>query len=439
MKIIDKTIRKLSYYQDKLEEQKIENLIIKAHVSDYDFMPIKNAYLRRILNYAYNHCSYYKKLFDENKINLNDDNCYKSIPFLTRNILRENKANIASNRSKWIYHYHEKTSGTTGDPLKITLSYKTKEIDHILFSYYAHLMGYKKGDVIISLGAGPLPDEKIAEEIFWKDVGNINDLPYGRLNFSRLYYNKNTASLFAKKIRELQPAIIRGLPSFICEAADELSFLKNKLKAIMLTAETILPGQLEKLKEIFCCNIYLQYGHTELAMFNYTIDDSYKYFCSPLMGWIEILDKYGNHVKVGETGEVVATGFHNNIMPFIRYRTGDLAQYLGEENGFVILSRIEGRIQDLLIDRNGNKTTLYDFYRNTDSSDKVEAFQMHQYEAGNLIVKIVPLEELTEYDKSQFIDLLNKGNFDATIEIVDDIPLTSGGKRKWIVQHMEGV
>ena len=52
---------------------------------------------------------------------------------------------------------------------------------------------------------------------------------------------------------------------------------------------------------------------------------------------VEVLDENGQHVKEGETGEVVVTSFSNYVMSFIRYRTGDLVEYGGKKNGIVIL------------------------------------------------------------------------------------------------------
>jgi phenylacetate-CoA ligase len=40
--------------------------------------------------------------------------------------------------------------------------------------------------------------------------------------------------------------------------------------------------------------------------------------------WIEILDQDGASVPCGEPGEITVTSFFNNVMPFVRYRTGDI-------------------------------------------------------------------------------------------------------------------
>lgn len=64
---------------------------------------------------------------------------------------------------------------------------------------------------------------------------------------------------------------------------------------------------------------------------------------------------------------------------------------------------------------------------------------MHQFEAGKLLVKVIPIKEFNDEDKKQFIQLLDKSNFDASVEIVDELPITARGKRIWVVQHLEGI
>ena len=62
---------------------------------------------------------------------------------------------------------------------------------------------------------------------------------------------------------------------------------------------------------------------------------------------MEIVDDSGRQVEVGGVGEVIATALHSYTMPFIRYRTGDLA--VREPNScrcgqpFSILRAIQGR------------------------------------------------------------------------------------------------
>ena len=48
-----------------------------------------------------------------------------------------------------------------------------------------------------------------------------------------------------------------------------------------------------------------------------------KYHISPEYGIAEVVDENCNAVQSGKMGELICTGFLNNAMPFIRYKTGD--------------------------------------------------------------------------------------------------------------------
>jgi hypothetical protein len=67
---------------------------------------------------------------------------------------------------------------------------------------------------------------------------------------------------------------------------------------------------------------------------------------------VEIVGEDGRAVRPGEIGEVVATSLHSYTMPFVRYRTGDLAIHGAESCGcgqpFSTLREIQGRGVDYL-------------------------------------------------------------------------------------------
>jgi phenylacetate-CoA ligase len=67
---------------------------------------------------------------------------------------------------------------------------------------------------------------------------------------------------------------------------------------------------------------------------------------------LEIVGEDGHAVRSGEVGEVVATALHSYTMPFVRYRTGDLAirgrDFCGCGQPFSTLRAIQGRAVDYL-------------------------------------------------------------------------------------------
>ena len=89
----------------------------------------------------------------------------------------------------------------------------------------------------------------------------------------------------------------------------------------------------------------------------YWCKDNRKYHVDPHYGFTELL-MGGQEVEVGEIGEMVGTSFWNTTTPFIRYRTKDFAKK--GSNGcescglkYKLLDSIDGRLQDVLIGREG--------------------------------------------------------------------------------------
>ncbi|MBP6977238.1 MAG: hypothetical protein PHD61_09130 [Bacteroidales bacterium] len=122
--------------------------------------------------------------------------------------------------------------------------------------------------------------------------------------------------------------------------------------SVLLTADYVPRSVIESIREIWKCNIFTHYGHTELG-FGCAVD------CVRHDGlhtrvadhFIEIISpETGKHVQNGETGEIVITTLQNEAMPLIRYRAGDLSGIIERPcacgSSLHRLKRIEGRIEN---------------------------------------------------------------------------------------------
>ena len=123
-------------------------------------------------------------------------------------------------------------------------------------------------------------------------------------------------------------------------------------KTVLLTADIVHQCVIDRLKEIWKCDVFTHYGHTEFG-FGCAVD------CKLHNGHhlrdadfiFEIVnpntDKTANP---GESGEIIITTLTNEAMPLIRYRTGNISRFINTpcECGGLLnrLGRIEGRIMD---------------------------------------------------------------------------------------------
>ena len=177
-----------------------------------------------------------------------------------------------------------------------------------------------------------------------------------------------------------------------------------------------------------------------------SMPDDHRYFVWPLYGHVELVDEAGQPItEPGVQGEVVATGFDNKAMPFIRYRTGDIAQWsTGPEHrdlpGFAVLERIEGRDSDFIYGRDGRAIPMTSVGGlRPPAFARIDAVQYEQFEPGRLIVRLQAGGGLTREtccELQQFFHSKFHGMVDAELREVSSMARTANGKLRTIVQHI---
>lgn len=407
-----------------------------------DANKIRNKRLYRILKYSCKNCSYYnnaiknKKITKENVLLI-----FQNIPVLTRELILSNNEKLKSKLRFLFPNGISKTSGTTGIPLEFLGSFPNGENSHQKFLYEFMInkkVNYKK---IISFGGSYLPEELTKNNVFWTETKPANI--YGTLLFSSFYILEENMMAYINKLNEFQPEVIRSYPSCLLlfiDYCEKLNVRPNiKVKGIYLTSENATKEQFKRISDFFECGVYGQYGHSEACIFAFTKKNDDVYYCSPFYGYVEILDLNNKHVKIGETGYVTVTTFRNRAMPFIRYRTGDLAVYGGEENGYVILSKLIGREKDYILNKDNEKIYIIVGQFSEcflPAICHVKYWQAIQNEVGKMHLKIVKKDIYTEKDEKEILKVVEDNKIETTIEYVDDIPLTKAGKRKYIINSL---
>lgn len=414
--------------------------LYRYHLGDkMSFENINKNSLFKILEYASKNSAYYQKIFTDNRIDIKNHDDFYRIPFLNKSIIREEKNNILAIPNSKNYIGFVTTGGSTGEPLGFyTLGGYDSEHQHFLY----RMFGYSPGDKILAMDGSIIPDDLLDKGIFWVKKSE-RDIPYGSFSLSSQYLTNDNKSLYVKYIKDFKPSIIRGYPSFIDSIATYINENNIKLglniKGVELTSESFFDYQVENIKRAFDTQIINQYGHAEASVFGYSIDDTLTTYCSPFYGFTEIIGESGIHVQPGEIGEIVVTGFNNYAMPFIRYRTGDLATYDGIENGIVRLRRIMGRTQDYIYTKDMEKIllTAIVFGRHYKAFNHIEKWQIEQESPGEVIFKIIKNEDFSQEDQIELQDnFYNIANIKVYFEFVEDLPLTKRGKSKLLIQNL---
>ncbi|NBK99029.1 MAG: hypothetical protein EOM50_13620 [Erysipelotrichia bacterium] len=300
-------------------------------------------------------------------------------------------------------------------------------------------MGWKNNETIISIDGSTIDDFKRSQNIYYIKSTNF---PYGKFSFSTLYMSDETLHYYIKSLNKIRPKIMRGYPSGILKLAFFINRkqckLNFKIKGIYLTSESFSTKEREYIQNTFKCAVYGQYGHTETSIFAVSFSDL-TYYCSPLYGFTEVINEKGKHAKVGEIGEIVVTGFSNYGMPFIRYQTGDLAEYGGCQNGIVKLSHLQGRNADFIINKVLQKIHLVGFLfgNHIKAFNEIIEWQIEQKEIGKVSLKIVKDINYKLSTDQELRDLFANQRIDIDIIFTNQIPQAQNGKKKFIIQHLK--
>jgi phenylacetate-CoA ligase len=218
------------------------------------------------------------------------------------------------------------------------------------------------------------------------------------------------------------------------------------IRSIIAESENIYPEQREMAEEIFGCRYFSCYGHSEKLVLAAECEHSNDYHVWPTYGYFELLDQDGSPVSTpGQRGEIVGTGFINTVMPFIRYRTGDWATYVGHRceacgREHTVIRDICGhRTQEVLIAADGSELSWTALNMHDDTFLHVRQLQFVQEMPGKAILRIVPANGFADQEVQRIHRNLGRklnGQITFTIERVATIPLSPRGKAIYVDQRI---
>jgi asparagine synthase (glutamine-hydrolysing) len=239
------------------------------------------------------------------------------------------------------------------------------------------------------------------------------------------------------------PSTVAALARFILRRGMQAP---NNIRGIIGESETVYPEQRQMVEDVFGCRYFSCYGHSEKLVLACECEHSTDYHVWPTYGYFELLDETGDPVTTpGQQGEIVGTGFINTVMPFIRYRTGDWATYVGDRceacgREHVIIRDIRGhRTQEVLIAASGSEIPWTALNMHDDTFLHVRQFQFAQDKPGQAVLRIIPAVGFGEEDVRRIHHNLGRkldGQLSFAIEIVDAIALSPRGKAIYVDQRI---
>jgi len=254
------------------------------------------------------------------------------------------------------------------------------------------------------------------------------------------------------RLNTTKPTFLRGyaspihlLANFVNQKRTSLEF---ELNGVSTTAEPLQSFQREEIEKAFHCEVFDQYGSTEV--------NSLGFECEKHMGLhipiervhIDFLDVEDNSpVSEGETGRIVVTCLENYGMPLIRYDTEDLGIQREKScscgRNLPMMDSIVGRRIDMIRLPNGN--TLFGGFFVIALEDLewiprygIIQFQVVQEKLDHIVLRIQSQKEPSQQAVESFKHLVKRhlGEVIFDIEVVDQIPISASGKRKYVLSKV---
>ena len=339
------------------------------------------------------------------------------------------------------------TGGSTRNPLQFFVEkHVTRPKEAAFIHAFRARAGVERGARVLALRGRTVPSAAQPGGRIW-----MHEPIKRQLILSSDHLERRYMPAYAEALALHKPEYIEAFPSALFPlarwlAANPLPEFTQGVKGVMLYSENVYGYQMEKFREVFGCPILSHYGHSERVLMAASMPDDDRYFFWPRYGHFELLDAENRPVtQPGKLGFVVGTSFDNKVMPFLRYRTGDLAVLSDRGHpllpGFPACERIVGRLQEFIVCRDQRLVSITTIgVAHFPELAEVEAIQYEQDRPGRLVLKVVADHEISGEHRARIaaaVAAKTQGGCDVEVVQVAAIARTPRGKARMLVQNID--
>jgi phenylacetate-CoA ligase len=345
--------------------------------------------LRKTLIRSYEGSAFYREQFRQAGFNPRKD--FRSpqdvarLPLLTKAQVRKHYEEMVDHRFEQgsvISH----TSGSTGEPLPMRLNEYFMAFDNACLFRHWSWAGYSFGAPMAALRTY-VPSQ--STEPLWR-----HDKLKNTLYFSAYHLSPANCSEYVERLLEFRPKFIKAYPSSIAVFAEFAYAFRDQfdfLQGIFTASETLLPSERDRVERTFGKKLFNWYGMTEPAVIITECEKHEGMHINWEYGYPEFLPS--DDLEPNEF-RLVTTGFHNPVMPFIRYDTGDIVRLYDTPRtcpcgrNMPLVHSIVGRKDECIIMADGRRLPSINFYSLFREFSEVLKFQIIQYGRTEIVTKV---------------------------------------------------
>jgi phenylacetate-CoA ligase len=434
-RLIPRRFRLGKTYQD------FENLIERSldwsseEIEEYQFKQ-----LRKVLIHAGNYCTFYQRKFSRAVFRpeeLRTVSDMAKCPLLDKSEIQQNLSEMTSTDLPKASRLYMTTGGSTGVPVPF---YLHKGISRPKEQAFLEAMwkraGYFNGAKVAVI-RGQVTSAHSGGKIVFRDyVRNW-------LMLSSYHLTEERWPEYMEALESYRPDFLHAYPSAALQIAEYLEksgqTWRIPLKALLCGSEQLTLPQKRMLERIFHCRVYRWYGHSErAALAGEGASTDYFYFW-PQYGYVEFGPPDAEGLR-----EVIATSFHNFVMPLVRYRTGDMVELTKpsdpKEFDWPAAVRVAGRGQEFLVSKLGRRISLTAINMHDDIFDYLLAVQFFQEEPGITELRYVPGPGFSSTRLGMIEERLKQKlgeDFELRFAAVHEVEKTSSGKHRWLISNLQ--
>jgi histidinol-phosphate aminotransferase len=345
--------------------------------------------LRSTLIRAYEGTPYYRQLFDDAgfnpRLDFQDPGDLRKLPILT-------KAHVRRNGDRMLDHrytngsFDASTSGTTGEPLNFRMNEQCYAFYYgTLYRHYSWA-GYAFRDPMVALRSY-VPTERSGPLFRYARLENA-------LYCSAYHLTPANCHEYIERIARFGPKLIRSYPSSLAVLAEYAHAMRERFAGVgglFTSSETLAPSERQAIEATFGNKLFDYYGMTEPVLAMTECERHGGLHLNWEFGHAEFLpaeDLGPNEYRL------VATSFHNPVMPFIRYDTGDVIRLSASRRScscgrnMPLIDAVSGRKDECIITPDGRRLPSVNFYSVFRECLGVAKFQIVQFGRSEISVKI---------------------------------------------------
>jgi len=375
-------------------------LIKNQQKSPEEIKRIQDKKLKRLIKHSYEKVPYYRQFFDS--LNLKPEDVQSAedlpkLPLLSKKIIKSLPLKQMIAKGVDLKKCRTaKTSGTTSEPFQVYFNWIN-----------ARMIGIALVRSLLACDVKPLYRIGVFS-------GNPN-FPQDKARFNRFgiwrsckLWPYEKVEDWIKKLKKWKPQVLYGYFMSIILLAETI--VEKGIKGINPNVVICTSGVLDNasrqiIHSAFKAKVFDFYGSWEGGNIAWECPQCSGLHINSDMVILEVL-KDGKPVSPGQEGEVVITNLYSFVMPFIRYRQGDVVVLYKEEpicgRPFHLIKKIKGRLVDFVILPSGEKLSPLPFNQLMSYNPAIDQYRIVQEYINLLSVEIVPLQN---FNQSHFVTI----------------------------------